>query len=122
MQVQLQTFYIPVFCCRFRRGETVCNIFNIFCDHIIDGISHALAVENPSSLSVNDLSLLVHNLIILKQIFTDTEVVCLQFFLCCLYRIGKHLMLQLFPVCNTQRIKSSHKTVRTEQTKKIIFQ
>ncbi len=69
---------------------------NLLGKHIHNNSAHALAVKHPSSFLVNDLSLVVVDLIVLKEIFTDTEVVVLYLFLCLLYRVGKHLMLYLF--------------------------
>ena len=61
-------------------------------------------------------------LVIIKKILTDTKVVKLNLLLSFLNCIGKHLVLNLFILCNTKRCKDLHQSLRTEQTHQVIFQ
>ena len=122
VKCQLQSCQIPFFRICIRCGKAVCHIFYIFCHHIVDGISHALSVQNTTSFLINDLSLLIHNLIVFQQILTDSKVIALDLLLCFLNRTGEHLMLDLFSVLYTQCVEYTHQTFRTKQTHQIILQ
>ena len=122
VEIHIQPFDIPLFRICLRRSKPVCDIFHILCDHIVDRIAHALTVEHAASLSVNDLSLFIHDLIILKQVLTDTKVVDLQLFLCCLNGIGKHFVLDLLAVFYAQRVEHSHEAFGAEQPEQVILQ
>ena len=51
-----------------------------------DRISHILTVKDSASFIVDDLSLFVHNLIVLQQILTNTKVIALNLLLSLLNR------------------------------------
>ena len=58
--------------------QLVCHVFNI--------AGYVLAVEHHASLIVDDLTLLVHYVVVLQNVFTDTEVLAFDFLLGALYR------------------------------------
>ena len=103
--------------------ETHINI-SIHCilDHLIDCFTHILTVENLTTFFVDDLTLFIVYLVIIKKILTDTKVVKLNLLLSFLNCIGKHLVLNLFILCNTKGCKDLHQSLRTEQTHQVIFQ
>ena len=92
------------------------------CDHLVDGITHVLAIQYLTTLFINDLTLLVINLVIIQKIFTNTKVVKLDLLLCFLDCIRKHLVFDLLVLCNTKRSKNLHQSLRTEQTHQVVFQ
>ena len=47
-----------------------------------DGIAHVLAIQHLAALFVDDLTLLIVNLVVIKKILTNTEVVKLNLLLC----------------------------------------
>ena len=100
----------------------VCHAVYDICDHLIDGITHILTVKYLAALLIDDLSLLIVNLVIVEKIFTDSEVVELDLLLCFLDCIGKHFMLNLLILGNTQRSEDLHKSLRAEQTHKVVLQ
>ena len=65
VKIDLETFNIPFFRINFCRSKTVCHVLHIFGDHTVDRISHTLTIQHTTTLRVNDLSLLIHNLIVL---------------------------------------------------------
>ena len=58
--------------------------------HVYNIHAYALAHECVTTFSVNNSTLFVHNIVILEQTFTNTEIVLLYFFLCILYCSGYH--------------------------------
>ena len=91
-------------------------------DHLVDGFPHVFSVQNPASLFVNDLTLLVVNLVIFQQVLTDSVVVALDLLLCFLDGTGEHFVLNLFIFRNAQGFEHGHQLLGTEQTHQIIFQ
>jgi len=96
----------------------------VYCilDHIVNSIPHVLTIQHLTTLFVNDLTLFIINLVIIQKIFTNTKVIKLNLLLCFLNSIGKHLMLNLLILCNTQRSKDLHQSLRTKQTHQVILQ
>lgn len=64
----------------------------------------------PAAL-VNNIALRVHYIVVLQQVFTHTEVVLFYFFLCTLYRLRDHAMLQYFAIFMTHLIHEAGYTV-----------
>ena len=91
-------------------------------DHLEDGITHVFTVQNAAALFVNDLTLLVIDLIVLKQVTADTVVVALDLLLCLFDGAGQHLMLDLLILGYTKALEYIHQTLGTEQTHQIILQ
>ena len=98
----IKLIQIPVNCIYIIRETHVhCTVYNI-CDHLVDRISHVLTIQNLATLFVNNLTLFIVNLVIIQKIFTDTEVIELDFLLCFLNCIGKHFMFDLLVLSNTK--------------------
>ena len=83
-EAYIKVHQIPVFWICICRNITVYQILHIFCDHMDDRITHALAVQSLLPLRVDDLSLLIHYLVIFQQVLTNTKVVILNLLLCLL--------------------------------------
>ena len=75
---------------------------------MVDGIPHTLSIQYPASLLVDDLSLLVHYLVVLQKVLPDSVVVELDLLLRLFDGSGKHLVLNLLAVLNTKRIEHAH--------------
>ena len=56
-------------------------------NHLIDGIPHALSVQHLAALTIDDLTLLIHNLIVIQQVLTNAEVIGLDLLLCAFHRL-----------------------------------
>ena len=89
---------------------------------MVDGIPHTLSIQYPASLLVDDLSLLVHYLVVLQKVLPDSVVVELDLLLRLFDGSGKHLVLNLLPIRNAQSIEDGHQFLRSEQAKQIILQ
>ena len=119
---QIQFCQIPLIIILIRTGYHVYRVFHIIIHHVEDRIAHVISIQHMASFFVNNLSLFVHYLVIFQQIFTDSEVVALDLFLCFFNRTGKHLMLDLLAVFHTKCIEHIHQSFRSEQSHQIIFQ
>ena len=69
---------------------------------------HVLAIQNLTSLSINNFTLLVVNLIVLQEVLSDTEVVGLDLLLSSFNELRYCLMLYLFSFRNLQSIIDTH--------------
>ena len=118
----IQFVQIPLFLRNVRRNTGVHAIFHTIRDHLENRIAHVLSIQYAAALLVDNLSLIVHNLIILKKILSDTEVVALNLLLRFLNRRCQHLMLDLLTFRNTECVENVHQLLRTEQTHQIVFQ
>ena len=74
-------------------------------------ITHTLTIQYTSSFLVDNLSLFIHYLVIFQKVLTDSKVIALNLLLRRLNRIRQHLMLDLFTVFHTKRVKHSHQTL-----------
>ena len=115
--IQIPLFRIYI----LRETHIYCIIYNI-CNHLVDGIAHVLTIQYLATLFVDDLTLLIVNLVVIKKILTDTEVVKLDLLLCLLDCIGKHLVLDLLILSYTKGSEHLHQTLRSEQTHQVILQ
>ncbi len=91
-------------------------------DHLVDGFPHALTVQNLAALPVDDLALLVHDLVVIQQVLTDSEVVGLDLLLCVLHGLGKGLVGNLLSLRNTQCLEHRDHALGSEQTHQIVLQ
>ena len=70
---------------------------------------------------VDDITLLVHHVIILNEAFTNTEVILLHFLLRTLDRRRNHIMLNHLALLEAHLIHESSQTIRAEHTHQVIF-
>ncbi len=113
--------YIPVLSCDLIRYSHVYKVLYLRINHVHNSASHVVTIKNLISFCVDNLSLLVIYLIILKKIFSYTIVVIFYSLLCSFYRIRKHLMLYLLTLRNAKSFKHVHKLIRAKQPHKIIL-
>ena len=66
------------------------DIMNELFHHFHDGFLQILTKQNLAALIINDLSLLIHNIIVLQNVFTDLKVAALNLLLRVFDRLGKH--------------------------------
>ena len=84
--------------------------------------AHALAVQNAASLFVDDLTLLVVDLVIVEQVFTDSVVVALDLLLRFFDGGRKHLVLDLLIFRYAEGFENAHQFFGTEESHQIVFQ
>ena len=90
------------------RNTGIYRIFHKIRHHLVNGIAHALTIQYTSTLLIDDLSLVIVDLIVVEQVFTDSEVVALDLHLSLLNGVRQHLVLDLLALGYTQRVKHIH--------------
>ena len=91
-------------------------------DHPHDLVFHVFPVQNPATLLIKHLALLIHDVVIFQDIFTDIEIPCLHAFLRPLNRIGNHGGFDLFVFLQPHFFHEIFDAVPAENAKQIIFQ
>ena len=117
----IELIKIPLAGIHIIREAHICHTVHDICDHLVNGITHVLTVKYLTTLLINDFSLLIVYLVIIKKIFTDSKVVELDLLLSFLDSVGKHLMLDLLILLNPKRRENLHQSLRTEQTHQVIL-
>ena len=83
---------------------------------------HLVAQKCVMALRIDQVTLLIHHIIILNQTFTDTEVVFLHFLLRTLDGVGNHVMLDHLAFLEAHTIHDACDSFRTKHTHQIILQ
>ena len=107
----IQLCQIPVITASVIGNAGIYRILHNICDHLIDDIAHTFSVQYTETLCVDDLSLLIHNLIVFQKRLSDTIVIAFDLLLGCLDRLCQHLMLDLLSFLDTERIEHRHHTI-----------
>ena len=100
-----------------RNYDAVNKVFHHFRDVGLDVVSE----KNLAALVVNNLSLLIHNIVILKNIFTNFKVAAFYLLLRALYRLGKHSGSQSF-FLHSEFIHNALNSLSAEETHQIVLQ
>ena len=111
-QFHLAAFEIIVF---DSVGATIPN-------HVHDIHTDTFTHQSVATFRVNNGTLLVHNVVIFQQSFTDTEVVFFHLLLRTFDRVGNHLVLDHLAFLKTEFVHNARDTVGREQTHQVIFQ
>ena len=104
------------------RTSLIENILRRLVDHIRDIDTYTLTHEGVATLRIDQVTLLVHDIIVLDQAFTDTEVILLDLLLRALNRVGDHVMLNHLALLEAHTIHDRRYTFRTEHTHQVIFE
>ena len=91
-------------------------------DHLLDVIVNRIPLEHVATAIVDDLTLLVHHVVVLEQVFADLEVAGLHLFLRSLDGAGDQRMFDHFPLFGTQPVHNGGDAFGAEQTHQIVFQ
>ena len=101
---------------------------------VVDDIEHAvpddvgdvhtdtLAHQGVAALLVDHGTLLVHHVVVLREVLTDTEVVLLHLALCTLDALADHWTLDTLAVLEAQAVHHLGNTLRGEETHQFVFQ
>ena len=100
-----------------RNYDAVNKVFHHFRDVGLDVVSE----KNLAALVVNNLSLLIHNIVILKNIFTNFKVAAFYLLLCALYCLGKHSGSQSF-FLHSEFIHNALNSLSAEEAHQIVLQ
>ena len=90
-------------------------------DHLHDRRSEILALQHLLPLIIDDLALVVHDLVIIQQPFTDAKVILLNSSLRSLDRAGKRLIRDRLTLGQTKRLKHALHPVAAEDPHQIVF-
>ena len=91
-------------------------------DHIGDIDAYTLTHQGMLTLRVDEVSLLVHHIVVLDKALTDTEVVLLDFLLRPLDRARYHAVLDHLTFLEAHAVHHACYTVATEHTHQVIFE
>ena len=96
-------------------------------DHAVpDGVrdvhADALTHQGVTAFRVDHGALLVHDVVVLQQAFTNAEVVFLDLLLGTLYLLGNHRTLQHLALLETELVHDGSDTLRTEQAHQLVLQ
>ena len=89
----MQTFEITLALMRVNRAELGHAALDGVVNDLVDVVREILAVQNLVALGVDDLTLLVHNVIVLEDVLAHGEVDVLDFALGAFHGLGDHLVL-----------------------------
>ena len=82
----------------------------------------ALAIERMTTTSVDNLTLRVHNIVILQQALTHTEVVLLNLLLSALDSLRHHACLDDLAILKTHTVHHRCDTLRAEEAHELILE
>ena len=74
------------------------------------------------TLCINEVTLLIHHIIIFDESLTDTEVILLHFLLRTLDTVGDHAVLNHLAFLEAHSVHHTCDTLATEHTHQVIFQ
>ena len=120
-QKGVELIEIPLFRLQIIIDRGVNRTLNNIRNHLIDSIPHTLPVKNTAALLIDNLALFIHDLIVFQQILTNAKVVALNLLLGIFNGACEHLVLNLLPLWNPQRIEHIDQSFRAKQTHEIIL-
>ena len=121
-QIILNHLIVPLF-----RGNILVTVkgnrfFDSAPDHGLEIILHIFSVQDSPSLRVYDFPLLIHNVVILQDVFADFEVSCFHLLLCSFDRRRKHFIFNGVVFVDFQRIHDALDPFGAEEPHQIVFQ
>ena len=120
--VQLvETGQVPVLLIHIVGAEHVDIVLDGIIHHLHNGIVHILAVEHLIALTVDDLTLTVHNVIVVKDGFTDRKVAALDLLLGALHDVGEHLALDRLILLDVHAVEDHTHPLAAEDTHQVVL-
>ena len=95
---------------------------DVLLQHIVHLGADVLAVQHLVALAVDDLTLLVHDVVVLQDILADLEVAALEFLLGRLDGTGDHPVLDGGVLVDAQRAHQALHAVAAEQTHQVVLE
>ena len=90
--------------------------------HAHDLLAQILAVEHLGALAVDDLTLLVHDVVVFQHVFARLEVAALDGLLRLLDRVREHLVVKRHVLLDLERLHHAHDALRAEQAHNIVVE
>ena len=91
-------------------------------DHIGDIHTYTLTHQGVATFGVDEVTLLVHDVVVFDQSFTNTEVVLLHFLLRPLDRAGDHGVLDHLALLEAHSVHDAGYTLGAEHTHQVVLQ
>ena len=88
--------------------------------HLIDALADILAVKHLAALIVYNVTLSVHDIVVLQDRLTGLEVAALNGLLCLLDGVGQHLVVKRSVLVNAEGLHHVHHSLRAEKTHNVV--
>ena len=121
LQVFIHQIKIPFLCKLAVHSYRNHDVFNKVVHHGQNVLLHILTKENLAALVIDNLSLLVHYVVVLENVFTDFEVASLYLLLSVFDGLGKHPCGNRL-ILHAELIHHILNSVAAEKSHQIIFQ
>ena len=113
---------IPVFRINFSRSiHSHGTVYNLFY-HFHDVFAQICFCQDFFTLSVNNFTLLVHNVVIFQNVFTNVKVTTFNFLLRIFDGFGYEAMFDGFIIFHTKFIHNACNIITAKETHQIVFQ
>src|SRR5204863_8671707 len=113
---------VPVLRMRVLRRVAVERAFRELADPLLDRLGLALALEDLSAHSVDDLALLVHHVVVLEQVLADLEVVRLDALLRGGDRPRHQLVLDRLALLHAESLHDPLDALRAEDPEQVVLE
>ena len=120
-EISSQTLPVPFSWICLIRAESRHDIFNHLVENGFNGFANILTTQNLFTLAINDLTLTVHDIIIVDQVFTDFKVVRFDLLLSTFDRFGNHAMFNRLILGDFELFHHERDPVRAEDSQQIIL-
>ena len=114
--VVLQTLIIA------RLTGFVQDAFSRLVDHVRDIYADAFTHQGVAAFGVNQVTLLVHHVVVFDQAFTNAEVVLFHFLLRPFDGVGDHVVLDHLAFLESHPVHDGSNTLGTEHTHQVVLQ
>ncbi len=120
-EVLIEQVEIPLFRKLAVHGDRQYGIVDQIFHHFHDVLLQIFTEQDLAALIVDDLSLLVHNVVVLQNVFTDLKVAAFNLFLSVFNGLGKHARSDRF-ILHAEPLHNALHSFAAEQTHQIVFQ
>ena len=91
-------------------------------DHREDVVAQVLTEQDLLALAVDDLTLLIHDVVVLEDVFADVEIACLDLFLRVLHRARDDRVLDRLVLVHAEAIHDARDAVGGKETHEVVLQ
>ena len=90
-------------------------------NHVADVHAETFTDESMTALLVDDCTLLVHDVVVFKQVLTDAEVILLDLLLCVLDAASNHAVLNHLAILEAKAVHHSGNTLAGEESHQLVL-
>ena len=91
-------------------------------DELLHQIFGRVAFQHIAASVVDDLTLLIHHIVVLQQMLTHLEIARFDLLLCPFDRAGDHTVLDHLTLFSAELVHHAADAFRTEQPHQVVFQ